>query len=338
MRRFFSAFFIALGLACSCSTSPSVQEPMHGVVLSPDDIADYDWPGLASRCGINTIGVHLLPSQVAAFLHSGRGRSFLHDCDSLGIIVEYQLHALSEFLPRELFSEDSTMFRMDGSGRRTPDFNCCVHSEKALEVIAGNAASYVRQMPSGNHRYYFWVDDDKPMCRCPQCSGFSDSEQALIIENRMLAAIRKVDPSAKLAHLAFQATMPAPRKVVPEDGIFLEFAPIHRVWDRPLSDTAAVSYRAKVMSHGQNLRYLRDNLEVFDATDAVVLEYWLDSSLASRWHKPAVEPYWHKDVCASDIATYASHGIRNITTFAVYMDSTYFSIFPATPVEEYGAL
>lgn len=331
--------FLALcALLCVFSCSRDGREPIRGVVLAVEDLATYDWPALAHRCGINTIGVHALPSQVAAFLQGGRGLRFLHDCDSLGIMVEYQLHALGEFLPRGLFSEDSTMFRMDGEGRRVPDFNCCVHSGKALEIIARNAAAYVRQMPSGNHRYYFWVDDDKPMCRCPQCSEFSDSEQALIVENSMLAAVRRVDPSAKLAHLAFQATMPAPRKVRPDKGVFLEFAPIHRVWDRPLSDTSAVSYRAKVMSHGQNLRCLRDNLEVFDARDAVVLEYWLDASLASRWHKPAVEPFWHKEVCASDMATYASCGIRNITTFAVYMDSTYFSIFPATPVEEYGAL
>ncbi len=58
----------------------------------------------------------------------------------------------------------------------------------------------------------------------------------------------------------------------------------------------------------------------------------------SRWHKPAVEAWWHKDVCASDIATYASYGLHNISSFAVYMDSSYFSRYPTTPVEEYGKL
>ena len=93
------------------------------------------------------------------------------------------------------------------------------------------------------------------------------------------------------------------------------------------------------VTNGDNLRWLEQNLEVFPAEDAVVLEYWLDVSLFSRWKRPAVQLPWRSDVCRSDLATYARYGIRNVTSFAVYMDASYFERFPSTePVEEYGSL
>ena len=193
---------------------------------------------------------------------------------------------MGALLPRELFSEDSTMFRMDKHGHRVPDFNCCPHSEKALEIIASNAAKFAEALPATNHRYYFWLDDNSEPCYCPECKELSASDQALIIENRMLESIRKVDPEATLAHLAYQATLPPPVKVKPSEGIFLEFAPIERQWDRPLTDLDAPGRKGR-MSHREAIGYLEDNLKVFPAETAVVLEYWLDVSRASGWKKPA---------------------------------------------------
>ena len=312
---------------------------MAGVVLSVEDLASYDWPELASRNGINTIGTHIRPSQVLGFIESAQGKAFLEGCEKYGIEVEHQLHAMGDLLPRDLFEEDSTMFRMDGNGRRTPDKNCCAHSEKALSIISANVAMYAKALPATNHRYYYWLDDNSPVCSCPLCQEFSPSEQALIIENRMIKAIREVDPQAKLAHLAYEGTMEPPRKVEPEEGIFLEFAPIDRQWDRPLADLSAPGSRKNPMRHEEVLRLLDANLEVFDPEDAVVLEYWLDVSLASRWKKPAVNLPWHGDVFVSDIATYAGRGIHDFTSFAVYMDSTYFREFPCQPaLADYGSV
>ena len=312
---------------------------MRGAVLSVEDLASYDWPALAFKSGINTIGTHIRPSQVLEFMKSGEGKAFLDGCSKYGLDVEHQLHAMGELLPRELFSEDSTMFRMDEDGRRTPDRNCCAHSEKALEIIASKAAWYARELPATNHRYYFWLDDNSPVCSCPLCKEYTASEQALMIENRMIEAIREVDPQAKLAHLAYEGTMEPPRKVEPADGIFLEFAPIDRQWDRPLADLSAPGSRKHPMRHEEVLRLLDANLEVFPAEDAVVLEYWLDVSLASGWKKPAVNLPWHGDVFVSDIATYASRGIRSFTSFAVYMDSTYFREYPFQPaLADYGSV
>ena len=328
-----------LSAACSRPAKDEGWWRMRGIVLSTKELAEVDWPSLAARNGINTIGTHITPSEVLGFLATDKGRAFTAACREHGITVEHQLHAMGELLPRELFSEDPEMFRMDASGQRTADFNCCVHSEKALSIIASNAARLARVLRPGNHRYYFWLDDNAPVCCCPRCREFSPSEQALIVENRMLREIRKVDPKARLAHLAYSRFMDPPVKVHPDEGIFLEFAPIYRSWDVPLVVEDALCPRGYPVSNGDNLRWLEANLQVFDAEDAVVLEYWLDASLFSRWKRPAVELPWRADVCRSDLATYARYGIRNVTSFAVYMDAEYFERFPSTaPVEEYGAM
>ena len=311
---------------------------MRGAVLSVEDLETAPWPEIAAASGINTIGTHITPSQVLAFIGSDKGKAFLNKCSRLGIDVEHQLHAMGDLLPRDLFEEDSTMFRMDKDGRRVADYNCCPHSEKALEVIAANAARFVAALPATNHRYYFWLDDNSEPCFCPLCREYSASEQALIVENRMLEAIREVDPEATLAHLAYQKTLEPPVKVKPAEGIFLEFAPIEREWDRPLSDLDAPGRKGR-MSHREALELLDANLKVFPAETAVVLEYWLDVSLASDWRKPAVELPWRPDVFITDLAVYKSRGLRNVTSFAVYMDSTYFAVYPGDKsLSDYGTI
>ena len=316
----------------SCQSQNHYQ--MRGVVLNTVDLSTVDWAKKAHEAGINTIGTHMYPGEVVEFLQTQKGKQFMADCRRYGIEVEHQLHSMAELLPRELFAEDSTMFRMDEEGKRVGDWNCCVASEKALEIIAQNAIKYAKLLPSTNHRYYFWLDDGKPTCLCPKCRELLPSEQALLIENRIIRALREIDPEAKLAHLSYANSIEAPRKVKPEEGIFLEFAPIMRSWEKPLADTSAED---RGMSHADNLKYLKQNLEVFSAEDAVVLEYWLDVSLFSGWKKPAVKLPWRRDVFLSDIDTYAKLGIRNVTSFAVYMDSDYFEAYPeAEYLKEYA--
>ena len=308
---------------------------MRGAVLSVEDLETADWPRIAHENGINTLGTHITPDQVLRFWESEKGRQFQADCQKYGILMEHELHAMSALLPREYFSQDSTMFRMDENGRRTADFNCCASSARALDTIASRALFYARHLTSTNHRYYFWLDDGAPVCHCPQCSELTASEQALIIENRMLEAIRTYDPEAMLAHLAYYSSLQAPRKVKPHEGIFLEFAPFQRRLDKPITDS--IGEVRDIGNNAKNLVYLKENLEVFPAETAVVLDYWLDVSMASGWKKPAVELPWNGDVFRADIATYASMGIHNITTFAVYMDSTYFKAYPhPIYLKEYG--
>jgi hypothetical protein len=320
------SFFLCLG----CVTEKEEKAvPMVGIVLDVNDLGTVDWPRLAHENGINTIGTHIFPRQVMEFIQSDMGKVFLAECEKYGIAVEHQLHSMSELLPRELFKECPEMFRMNSNGERTDDSNCCVHSEEALDIIASKAVEFASVLKPTNHRYYFWLDDGKETCKCPKCREYSASEQALIIENRIIEALREVDPKAKLAHLAYANTLSAPKKVVPNEGIFLEFAPFYRRWDRPLADTSATSNNVLIgMTHGANLRYLEENLTVFSVEDAVVLEYWLDVSLHSSWRKPAVKLPWNKEVYESDIETYRQYGLKNFTSFGVYMDSEYFSNYP----------
>ncbi|MDR1224957.1 MAG: DUF4838 domain-containing protein [Tannerella sp.] len=325
MKHYYLLSFITLSLlfaGCKQKTAYNANElsyfKMRGIVLSVEDIKTVDWARMAHENGINTIGAHFSTN---GFFQTEKGRQFLADCKKYNISVENQQHAMAQLLPRELFSEDSTLFRMDGSGRRVNDCNLCVHSQKALDIVTGNALQSARLSPSGNHRYYFWIDDGMPMCSCPECSAYSDSEQALILENAMIKVLRTFDPEAQLAHLAYHRTIPAPRRVKPEEGIFLEFAPFERTWEKPLSDGQATGRTG--ISHQSYLQNLKENLTVFPVETAVVLEYWLDVSLFSGWKKPAVKLPWHKEVFESDIALYASLGIRNITSFAVYVDDKY---------------
>jgi len=304
----------------------------RGVVLTTPDLSTLDWPQRAARAGLTTIATHVTPSEVSKFIQTDRGREFLAQCRERGLEVEHELHAMSDLLPRDLFEKDPSMFRVDEQGQRCPDNNCCVHSSRAVEIIGENVVRYAGILKPTTGRYFYWMDDGRPMCRCPRCRVYSDSEQALILENEMLRVLRKIDARATLAHLAYARTMEAPVQVKPASGIFLEFAPIGRTWSEP------ISYRgAKEGQHGRYLDWLDANLAVFGRDNAQVLEYWLDVSLFSSWKRDAKKKLpWRRNVFLQDIATYAGRGIRHVTSFAVYVDADYVRQYGEPPLEEYG--
>jgi hypothetical protein len=167
----------------------------------------------------------------------------------------------------------------------------------------------------------------------------SESDQALMLENEMLRALREVDGRATLAHLAYANTYPAPAKVKPQPGIFLEFAPIHRRYDVPFDKRGSKGLGA--YTHGQLLDHLDGNLEVFGSDGAQALEYWLDESRFQRHLKPPRPPRvaipWDRRVFRADLATYAKRGIRHITTFAAMIDGEYIKRFgPPPALDDYG--
>jgi hypothetical protein len=330
------------GLAARVGSARSHEaEPFfktRGVVLVPSDVTTWDWPEEAKRAGLSTIGMHVFPHQVAAFVQTDDGQRFLQRCRTLGIEVEHELHAIGDLLPRSLFERDPTMFRMNEAGDRVADANLCVHSKAAVEVACENAQKYARLLRPTTGRYFYWIDDGRPMCRCPKCRSLSDSDQALVLENEMLPALREIDRRATLAHLAYANTYPPPTQVKPAEGVFLEFAPIHRNYDVPFAkrDSQFGAY-----THGQLLDHLDANLEVFGSDGAQALEYWLDESRFLRHRKPPrperVKIPWDREVFRSDLETYAKRGIRHITTFAVKVDGAYVGHFGRPPLGEYGA-
>jgi hypothetical protein len=321
-------------------TSKEVYFTTRGVVLTTEDLSTVDWAKKAKEAGLTTLATHITPSQVVQFIQSPKGQAFVKQCKKLGLELEHELHAMKDLLPRELFKEDSTMFRMNTEGRRVADYNLCVHSQKALDIVSKNAVKYAKILTPTTGRYFYWIDDGRPMCYCSQCIKYSESEQALILENKILQALREFDPRATLAHLAYLNTMSAPVKVKPLKGIFLEFAPIQRSWNFPVSKEEVKLEKGNdstTLTHGDILKHLDENLKVFGTENAQVLEYWLDVSLFSKWKKPAVKLPWNKEVFQQDIATYAKRGIKHITTFAVYIDEEYIRIYKDLSfINEYG--
>ena len=195
--------------------------------------------------------------------------------------------------------------------------------------MAENALAIARPLRPTTGRYFYWGDDGLPWCRCPKCREFSDSEQALLLENHLVQALRQLDPRTQLAHLAYADTLGAPAKVRPQPGIFLEYAPIHRSYDQPYGK----------QSNGRDaLGILDANLKVFPAGTAQVLEYWLDVSRFSGWKRPARKLPWNHDVFLSDLETYAARSIRHVTSFACYLDADYLKRYgePAC-LSDYGA-
>ena len=152
----------------------------------------------------------------------------------------------------------------------------------------------------------------------------------------MLKAIRTVEANATLAHLAYHNTLPAPSKVKPEPGVFLEYAPIQRAYDQTISQRAGKCERYK-LSHGDLLDHLDANLAVFGSRGAQALEYWLDVSRFASWKRDKAEKLsWHQEVYLEDLRAYARRGIRHITSFACWIDGDYCRRFGDPPLAEYG--
>lgn len=302
----------------------------RGLVLLPEDLTLADWPQRAQAAGLTTVALHATPHAVATFIASEPGQQFLAQCRQRGLQVEYELHAMADLLPRALFQKDPRFFRMNENGERTPDANLCVRSERALEIVCENAVAFARTLRPTTGRYFYWGDDVKPWCRCPACRSLSDAEQAVIVENRLLKALREVDSRARVSHLAYQNTLWPPTQVRPESGIFLEYAPILRRYEIPYA-------QQNDPAQPDPLQALDANLELFDVREAQALEYWLDVSRFSRWKRPAVRLPWKSGVFAADLDAYGARGIRHITTFAAWIDAAYVAAFGEPPLQEYGA-
>jgi len=318
-------------------SSAGVPPCTRGLILYPGDIMTVpEWPALAKDAGLTTLGIHSgggghsdYLSRCVDFVKSPAGQKFLEQCDTLGVHVEYEIHAMEDLLPRDLFDKDPSMFRTDEKGQRQRKYNCCVHSENALDVICKNTIDFARLCRPTTGRYFLWIDDGRFMCRCPKCRDYSDSEQALILENRMLKALRTIEKSASLAHLAYAKTLQPPNRITPDPGIFLEYAPIMRDYSIP--------YEKQGEGYKQNLTMLDANLKVFPRETAQVLEYWTDVSKFSGWKRPFKKLPWRPDVFRADVRTYKSKGIRHITAFGCGFDRYYFDRYGIPPIQEYGA-
>jgi len=299
-----------------------------GVVLSPSDVHDR-WIDLISAAGLNVFALHGDINEIIRFVNSDYGSSFLGTLKKRGVGIEYEIHAMSRLLPRSEFEKHPNWFRVDDKGVRTSDGNLCSSSKEAMEVVCSNALTLAEALPPTTNRYYFWADDTKSWCRCKKCASLSASDQNLIVMNAIAKELRRKRPDAILAYLAYLNTLDPPVMIKPEEGIFLEFAPIQRRFDAALNDRT-------VPENTRHVEKLKRLIDVFGIKDAQALEYWLDSSFFSKYTKPAKRVPFDRELLVSDFLFYKQIGIASITTFGVYLDDAYFSQYGTKEVLEYG--
>lgn len=305
----------------------------RGLVMGWTDVANsyvLDYIQIAEDNGLNTFSIY------GADRTSAVWNNFASRCRDAGIDLEFEEHMMSFLLPRDLFSMHPEYFRMNENGVRVSDANGCPSSEGALEEVRKNAKVLAQNYAPTNNKYYFWLDDGGGVCHCERCKELNDADQALIFENVIIEAIKEINPDAQLAHLCYANTLDAPRKTVPHEDIFLEFAPFYRDWSQPLSSVWATGRTG--ISHSRYLRALKENLDVFPAKTAQVLEYWMDDSLFSGWDQSnLVEVPWDNSIFLDDLDTYASYGIRHIMCYCAYVGPQYVQKFGyPTFLEEYG--
>ena len=244
-------------------------------------------------------------------------RQLIDEAIEKGLQIEYEMHAARYFLPASEFENHPEWFRMNEEGVRTPKINCCATNEEALDFIAKRAAETVKKLYRSSHRYFFWLDDaPDAACHCPKCAALSAADQQLIIMNRMLEEIKKVDPEAELAYLAYYSTLTPPEKIKPAEGLFLEYAPIDRDHHTPLS----CADNEKNKSQNQ---FIKELIQFFGEKNAKVLDYGLDNSLFSNWTKPPKAFNADENVIQADFDYYADLGFRDISCFACYLGEDY---------------
>lgn len=306
----------------------------RGVVILVDEVSER-WLELMKAADLNVLGVHEIVTEkpnsvdkVLSRLENPEFRALLKKFEENGIRVEFELHALEWLLPRELFDTRPELFRIDKNGNRVRELNCCASNPDALAIISDRAHLLATKLQCSSHNYYLWMDDAyESACCCENCKKYNCSDQNMIIMGAVLEGLKRYDPEAKLAYLAYADSLDVPT-VAPHKDMFLEFAPITRNHKTPITNP----------DEPNNKKYvdlLEGLLKIFDPNEAHILEYWIDNSLFSGYKKPPVLLPFAKDVMAQDVKYYHSLGINSITAFGCYLGDDYFELFGNPPINDY---
>lgn len=287
------------------------------LLIHPEELNDK-WIDRAARLGVDVLGLHPVggkaaPESLRALLQkleTPAFRALLDRAAEKGLSIEYELHAAGYLAPRELFASHPEYFR-EWDGERVADVNFCPSSPEMLDIVARRAAELAGKLYRSTHNYYFWMDDKKESeCHCPLCRELSPSDQQMLVMNRIIGELRKTDPEAKLAYLAYFKCTPPPEKVKPAPGIFLEYAPFEKDMTVRVGEEPVGREVDALLAH-------------FPAKDAKILEYWYDNSLFSKWKKPPVRFVPDNRLIADDIAFYRARGAEYISSFACYLGKDY---------------
>lgn len=294
------------------------------LLIHPEELTKK-WIDRMVQQGVNILGIHPEGGKHADHslerllkqMETPGFRDLIDYAKSRGLGIEYEIHAGSWLLPRDLFDEHPEYFRVNAQGERTAIRNFCVSDPKVLEIVVSRAVTLAKALYGSDSRYYLWLDDGTDVaCHCPNCAKLSASDQILFVMNAILRGLRTQIPEAKLAFLAYQSTLTAPTQIRPESGIFLEYAPIKRPFDQPV--------RQGLAGQKANMQAL---LEYFGTEDAKALEYWYDNSLFSKWKKPPQPFVPRNDLIPEDIAYYRELGFRNISSFACFLGEDYEALY-----------
>ncbi|MCE7980255.1 MAG: DUF4838 domain-containing protein [Caldilinea sp. CFX5] len=308
----------------------------RGLELVPSDLTSYPhWLAEMRQAKLNLLIIHV-PRSMAELVEYAASAHFVAlaaEAADAGIDIEWAPHSLNELLPRAHFAAHPDWFRMDIMGQRTPDFNMCVASADAFQVVEQNAARLAAQLQPTTHRYYFWGDDGRPWCYCPECVQLGAADQNMRFTNTVLAGIRTVDPAAQLSGLAYYSTLGPLEQIKPAEGVFLEYAPIQRSFLYALDDDQCAVNRDEFAK-------LQRLLPTYDAQpNAQVLDYWLDESLfwrtAGRPEKLPRLPF-SAAVLQRDLQLYADLGFRSIVSYAVLLGQEYRTQHGQPPIQVYG--
>ncbi len=305
-----------------------------GIVIHPEEVTEQMMETVINA-GVEVLGLHPVGGKetaktLAELVELMKTEDFQNKLNYLrehGVQIEYQVHATSYLLPRELFADHPDWFRVNEEGVRSNDTNLCPSCQEALDYISDSAEKLAKIIPSDTGKYYLWLDDiADATCHCEKCKELSSSDQAMLVFNAILKGLRRVDPNAKECFLAYSDQKWPPQKVMPDEGIFLEFAPMRNNSDKPFA------------TNPENEKFIETIdplLEFFGKEDSVVLEYWLDNSFFSDWKKPPKKFVIHPEVIREDIKFYKDKGFEEITNFACYLSDDYRELYGEAPIAEY---
>ncbi len=293
----------------------------RSLLIHPDELS-RTWIDRMAGLGVTTLALHPTGgrnadqslSDLLMRLEDPAYRALIdYAIDEAGLQIEYSLHAASYLLQRDLFDTHPDWFRMDGAGERVREVNFCVSNPEALAYYCARAVELAKKLYRSAPNYYFWMDDvQSSCCHCPACNRYRESDQQMIVMNAMVTALRKVNPEARLAHLAYLRTLTPPKEIKPAPGIFLEFAPIERDFTLPAW-----------LSSPEYTQNILDLLDYFGRDHARVLEYWFDNSLFSRWKKPPKQFVPNNTLIRDDIRYYRELGFEDIACFACFLGEDY---------------
>lgn len=293
------------------------------LIIHPDEL-NTKWVDRMVSLGVSTLALHptggvdahMSLDMMLRLLEQPEYRARIDYAVSRGLSIEYEMHAASFLVPRELFEKRPDWFRMEEDGTRTPKYNFCASHPAAVAFAAKRAVELVSKLYRSEHRYYIWLDDLKDVqCHCPACQKLSPSDQQLTVMNAFIKELRRVQPDATLAYLAYENFLPCPEQVQPEEGIFLEYADIVRVRNIHIREATALHEN------------IEKSLALFGKKNSRVLEYWYDNSFFSKWKKPPVQFIPDNPAIRDDIRWYINTGFENIASFACFLGEDYEALY-----------